>query len=203
MTNSFQDGFLRAPDGTLITVDEASATAPVAWQDGFLRDATGALVTTGTGGGGATTAAELTFDDSTAQVITHTDGQDALMDLDAAVEANITAIAANAATIAANAATIATAAAQAANSHGDLDQNVDGTWPANPGDGRRYTWWGSGTLTGAWQATHAYNTGDGVYVTGTGAGVYTAKTAFTSGATFSATNWNLVPMNPGDDIDLS
>lgn len=52
MTNSFQDGFLRADDGTIVTVDTASATAPVGWQDGFLRDATGALVTSGTAGGG-------------------------------------------------------------------------------------------------------------------------------------------------------
>lgn len=45
----------------------------------------------------------------------------------------------------------------------------------------------SGTHRGAWAASTAYNANDIVLYNGV---LYTAKTAFTSGTTFNATNWN-------------
>lgn len=196
MTNAFLNGFLRDSNGSLVIVDEGSSIAPVAEEQGFARDSTGALVTTGvSGSGGPTSAALVTFDPTGLTNTASIDVQDAMADFDTAIDNAVNSIP-----------DVTTITTQANTSQGVLHQLTDGTgaWPANPEDGRDYVWKGSGQFIGVW-AAGTHQPGDGVYIVGGGnAGTYTAKpgSSFTD-SSFTSTQWNKVPMNTWDELQLA
>lgn len=141
------------------------------------------------GSGGNPAASQVTVNDSQFQVLqsTDTDLQTTLNDVDSQ-------LASTGSTANSNASAISTLQSQVASSIQRVFENSDGTWPTPTGPTQ---WIALGTYKGVWTASTAYAAND--IVTNSGQ-MYTAIAAFTSGSTFSATNWNQVPIQNGDQI---
>jgi hypothetical protein len=143
------------------------------------------------GSGGNPTASEVSVNDSQFQILqgTDTDLQTTLNDVDGLLSTT-------SATSSSNSSSISTLQSLVASSIQRIFQNSDNTWPSSTGPAQ---WIALGTYKGVWTTATSYQLND--IVTNSGS-MYTANTAFTSGASFSADSgkWNQVPIQNGDQI---
>jgi hypothetical protein len=143
------------------------------------------------GSGGNPTASDVSVNDSQFQILqgTDTDLQTTLNDVDGLLSTT-------SATSSNNSSSISTLQSLVASSIQRVFQNSDNTWPSPTGPTQ---WIALGTYKGVWTTATAYQLND--IVTNSGS-MYTASTAFTSGASFSADSgkWNQVPIQNGDQI---